>query len=71
VNNAIEHAYQLAEDGRIEVTLARRGSRLRVEVRDGGRPMPAEKLVRVPPVDPTDTIDRSGPAPSTAQPKRT
>jgi serine/threonine-protein kinase RsbW len=57
VNNAIEHAYQLAEDGRVEVTLTRQGSRVRIEVRDGGRPMPAETLarVRVPRVDPADT----------------
>jgi serine/threonine-protein kinase RsbW len=57
VNNAIEHAYELSESGRVEVTVARQGSRLHIEVHDGGRPMPAETLarVRVPRVDPTDT----------------
>jgi serine/threonine-protein kinase RsbW len=56
VNNTIEHAYQLAEDGKVWVTLGRRASRLQIEVRDRGRPMPPETLarVRVPRVDPGD-----------------
>jgi serine/threonine-protein kinase RsbW len=56
VNNAIEHAYQLSEDGVVEVLLDRAGTQLRVEVRDSGRQLPAGTLDRVgaPDVDPDD-----------------
>jgi|1186.fasta_scaffold635586_2 serine/threonine-protein kinase RsbW len=58
VNNAIEHAYQLAEDGVVEVRLERRRSHLRVEVADRGRRLPAGALSRVrPPV--VDGRDRA------------
>jgi serine/threonine-protein kinase RsbW len=56
VNNAIEHAYELAEDRLVEVALGRSSSLLKIEVRDTGRQMPPETLarVRVPRVDPAD-----------------
>jgi serine/threonine-protein kinase RsbW len=56
VNNAIEHAYQLAEDRLIEVALGRSDARLHIEVRDNGRQMMPETLagVCVPAVNPAD-----------------
>jgi serine/threonine-protein kinase RsbW len=56
VNNAIEHAYQLAEDRLVEVSLDRSGGQLRIEVRDTGRQLPPDTLARVqaPHVDPDD-----------------
>jgi serine/threonine-protein kinase RsbW len=56
VNNAIEHAYQLAEDRLVEVALGRSSTLLQIEVRDTGLQMPPETLaqVRVPPVNPAD-----------------
>jgi serine/threonine-protein kinase RsbW len=44
VNNSIEHAYQLADGGEVEVVVDARAGRLHIEVRDGGRPMPAGAL---------------------------
>jgi serine/threonine-protein kinase RsbW len=49
VNNAIEHAYQLAEDGVVEVQLESSGGRVFIEVVDQGRQMPAETLAHVTP----------------------
>jgi serine/threonine-protein kinase RsbW len=56
VNNAIEHAYQLAEDGVVVVTLDRSGGRVHIEVQDSGRQLPPDTLARVraPEVDPGD-----------------
>jgi serine/threonine-protein kinase RsbW len=56
VNNAIEHAYQLAEDGLVEVKLDGNGSRLLIEVCDSGRRMPPGTLglVHAPEVDVED-----------------
>jgi serine/threonine-protein kinase RsbW len=56
VNNAIEHAYQLADDHLVEVALGCSTTLLQVEVRDTGRQMPPETLarVRVPQVDPAN-----------------
>jgi serine/threonine-protein kinase RsbW len=56
VNNAIEHAYQRAEDGTVEVMLDGDGARLRIEVCDRGLRMPPDTLaaVRPPEVDTDD-----------------
>jgi serine/threonine-protein kinase RsbW len=56
VNNAIEHAYQMAESGWVEVSLASDGQRLRIEISDGGRAMRPEVLAgaKMPAVDPGD-----------------
>jgi anti-sigma regulatory factor (Ser/Thr protein kinase) len=53
VNNSIEHAYQLADGGEVQVVINCDGVVLQVEVRDGGRPMPATALAA--PRRPTST----------------
>jgi serine/threonine-protein kinase RsbW len=56
VNNSIEHAYQMADSGWVEVSLASDGRQLRIEVSDGGRAMRPEVLeeAALPEVDPAD-----------------
>ncbi len=56
VNNSIEHGYRLDASGWVEVRLESDGSRLHIEVCDGGRAMPPETLAQavMPPVDPDD-----------------
>jgi serine/threonine-protein kinase RsbW len=44
VNNAILHAYDKSPDYEVEVSVALAADRLRVTVRDTGRPMPADLL---------------------------
>jgi len=44
VNNSIEHAYQLADGGEVEVVINCDGACLHIEVRDRGRGMPATAL---------------------------
>jgi serine/threonine-protein kinase RsbW len=46
VNNAIEHAYQLADDRQVDVMLESDGERLRLVIRDEGQPMPRGTLKR-------------------------
>lgn len=40
LNNVVEHAYAVSEDGRIGVRLSPRGETMLLELRDSGRPMP-------------------------------
>jgi serine/threonine-protein kinase RsbW len=46
VNNAIEHAYQMADDRQVDVILESDGEFMRVVIRDEGQPMPRGTLRR-------------------------
>lgn len=44
LNNVVEHAYSDREDGKIILDVTRNGSRLIIEIRDTGAPMPGLRL---------------------------